>query len=39
MAACPAWVRRAQRPIYFLQVKERSFYEVLRAKLRWGGGV
>jgi NAD+ kinase len=32
-------VRRAQRPIHFLQVEERTFYEVLRAKLRWGGGV
>jgi NAD+ kinase len=32
-------VRRATRPIHFLQVKERTFYEVLRAKLRWGVSV
>jgi NAD+ kinase len=32
-------VRRAERPIYFLKVRERSFYEVLRGKLRWGGDV
>lgn len=30
-------VRRAERPIYFLQPRPRSFYEVLRAKLKWGG--
>jgi hypothetical protein len=30
-------VTRAARPIWFLQAEERSFYEVLRAKLRWGG--
>jgi NAD+ kinase len=29
--------RRAERPIYFLQLRPRSFYEVLRAKLKWGG--
>jgi NAD kinase len=32
-------VRRATRPIHFLHVRERSFYEVLRHKLRWGGSV
>jgi len=31
-------VRRAGRPIYFTLVENRSFYEVLRTKLRWGGG-
>lgn len=30
-------VTRAAKPIWFLQAEERSFYEVLRAKLRWGG--
>jgi NAD+ kinase len=30
-------VTRAPRPIWFLQAEDRSFYEVLRAKLRWGG--
>jgi NAD+ kinase len=30
-------ITRAARPIWFLQAGERSFYEVLRAKLRWGG--
>ena len=30
-------VRRARRPIWFVLVENRSFYEVLRAKLRWGG--
>ena len=30
-------VRRAERPIDFVSVQDRSFYEVLRAKLRWGG--
>lgn len=29
--------RRAERPIYFLQLRRRPFYEVLRAKLKWGG--
>jgi NAD+ kinase len=32
-------VRRADRPVTFLLVENRSFYEVLRKKLRWGGGV
>lgn len=30
-------VRRAGRPILFVLVENRSFYEVLRTKLRWGG--
>jgi len=30
-------VRRARRPILFVLVENRSFYEVLRTKLRWGG--
>jgi NAD+ kinase len=30
-------VTRAAKPIWFLQAEDRSFYEVLRAKLRWGG--
>lgn len=30
-------VRRAERPIYFVLVENRSFFEVLRSKLRWGG--
>ena len=30
-------VRRAQRLIHFILVGNRSFYEVLRSKLRWGG--
>ena len=30
-------ITRAAKPIWFLQAEERSFYEVLRAKLRWGG--
>ncbi len=30
-------VTRASRPIRFVKVDERSFYDVLRAKLRWGG--
>lgn len=30
-------ITRAARPIWFLQAEDRSFYEVLRAKLRWGG--
>ncbi|MCA9727639.1 MAG: NAD(+)/NADH kinase [Candidatus Eisenbacteria bacterium] len=30
-------VHRAQRPIHFVLVENRSFYEVLRSKLRWGG--
>ncbi len=30
-------VRRARRPIFFVLVENRSFYEVLRTKLRWGG--
>lgn len=30
-------VRRARRSIYFVLVENRSFYEVLRTKLRWGG--
>lgn len=30
-------VRRAERGIDFVSVQDRSFYEVLRAKLRWGG--
>jgi NAD+ kinase len=30
-------VHRAQRPIHFVHVENRSFYEVLRSKLRWGG--
>jgi NAD+ kinase len=30
-------VTRASKPIWFLQAEDRSFYEVLRAKLRWGG--
>jgi NAD+ kinase len=29
--------RRAERPIYLLQLRRRPFYEVLRAKLKWGG--
>lgn len=34
---CCIRVRRADRPIYFVLVENRSFYDVLRAKLRWGG--
>jgi NAD+ kinase len=30
-------VTRSARPIWFLEAENRSFYEVLRAKLRWGG--
>lgn len=30
-------IRRAQRPIHFVLTGQRSFYEVLRQKLRWGG--
>ena len=30
-------VGRAERPIYFLHLRRRLFYEVLRAKLKWGG--
>lgn len=30
-------IRRAEQPIYFLQLRRRPFYEVLRAKLKWGG--
>lgn len=30
-------VRRAKRPIYFVMVENRAFYEVLHTKLRWGG--
>lgn len=30
-------IRRAQRLIHFILVGNRSFYEVLRSKLRWGG--
>lgn len=30
-------VRRATRPIHFVLIENRSFYEVLRSKLRWGG--
>ena len=36
---CTVRVRRADRPSYFVLVENRSFYEVLRTKLRWGGGV
>ncbi len=34
---CTVRVRRAGRPIYFILVENRSFYEVLRKKLGWGG--
>jgi len=30
-------VQRADRPAYFVLVENRSFYTVLRNKLRWGG--
>ena len=38
-AECTVHVRRADRPSVFVMVENRSFYEVLRNKLRWGGGV
>jgi NAD+ kinase len=30
-------ITRAAKRIWFLQAEDRSFYDVLRAKLRWGG--
>jgi NAD+ kinase len=36
-ADCAIRVRRAEKPICFVLVENRSFYDVLRAKLRWGG--
>jgi NAD+ kinase len=36
-ASCSIRVRRAKRPSYFVLVENRSFYEVLRTKLHWGG--
>ena len=30
-------IRRARRPIHFVLTGQRSFYEILRQKLRWGG--
>ena len=38
-ADCTVRVRRAGRPIYFVLVENRSFYEVLRKKLGWGRNV
>ncbi len=30
-------VRKAERPVYLISLPERGFFDVLKAKLRWGG--
>lgn len=35
-AGCSVRVTKANRPIYFVSLEDRSFYDVLRAKLGWG---
>lgn len=35
-AGCSVRVTKANRPIYFVSLGDRSFYDLLRAKLGWG---